>query len=262
MKLSDVIKTDKGFNKEDILGVITQYNYFHDLQSDFKKLKIDKENIKDIIDIFLGEKNQKTLGFISILYSEIRDFTSASEFAFACFCGNKNGISFELYCNTIIDLFNDNLIRDDYNTAKKELKKLENFVGENKNFDGFATFNNIVVGLETRLEDNRIFHNKVKKAEENMEKQQWKFIEIIGLFSAVIAFIITNIQIASINNLSEISIIRLMFGMACVLLIFSIAISYLFSVKRNKGFWSFFNDGKFLALVVLVLLLLIIINTI
>ncbi|HPS21187.1 MAG TPA: hypothetical protein PLO44_00020 [Candidatus Paceibacterota bacterium] len=264
MKLDDLIKDSIELKKDDVVKILDDYSSFNDIQNELGKLKINRKRVLEIINLFVGEKNPKLLGFVSTLYSEIKNYTSASEYAFACFHGSdklNKSPAFVLYFNSVKALFDEKLMKDDYENAKKELEKLEKFVEENKIFDDLAIFNNTIVALEARLKDSEVFNKKVKRAEENMEKQQWKFIEIIGLFSAVIAFIITNIQIVSSVNLSEISIIRIMFCMACVLIIFSISLSYLFSTKRSKDFWSFLNNAKFLALVVLILLLLAIINT-
>lgn len=123
--------------------------------------------------------------------------------------------------------------------------------------------NNILARIKDRLKDHKSIENKIiffeKEIENSIKISEKRIIEIVGLFSAIVAFILANIQIA-LKNLSVKEMLILMFGMSLVLIIFSITISYLFGkIERRRSFFHFLKKPKFYSLIFCLLILIILI---
>jgi tetratricopeptide (TPR) repeat protein len=117
--------------------------------------------------------------------------------------------------------------------------------------------------LADRIKDHEIFKNQMAFFEDQIENKisvaQKRLIEIIGIFSAIVAFILSNVSIFT-NNLGVRESLILMLGMADVLLIFSISVSYLFGRRyRWTSKWYFIEQNKFWAVITLILLLIVLI---
>lgn len=164
-----------------------------------------------------------------------------------------------------------NLLFGDY--LKKSVNKAQSFLEEEKKYLNSNNFINnlhrmdLIIFLqraEDRIRDHLLIEEKLELAKKDLENsiqiQQRKIIEVLGVFSAIVAFILTNINIAS-ENLKIKDMLMLMLGMALVLLIFVISISFLFGKRyrynskfyflRNLKFWSII--GLFLFLVLLLI---------
>lgn len=116
--------------------------------------------------------------------------------------------------------------------------------------------------LRDRLKDHITISKRVEYFSQEIDKkinfEQKKLIEVLGLFSAILGFILTNISIG-ISNLHLRDMMTLMISMAVTLIIFAITISYLFGRgNRSIKFWEFLKDRKFWAVILLCLILLLI----
>jgi tetratricopeptide (TPR) repeat protein len=115
--------------------------------------------------------------------------------------------------------------------------------------------------LRDRLNDFQIVLDSVSKFKGDIEAkirgEQKRLIEVLGIFSAVIAFILTNIAIA-MANLTVVEVLSLMFGMSLVLIIFAASISILFSPRRGRHneYLPFLKDNRFWTILFLVFTLL------
>jgi hypothetical protein len=112
--------------------------------------------------------------------------------------------------------------------------------------------------LSDRLKDHITLNKRVeyfsKEINRRFNIEQKRVIEVLGLFSAILGFVLTNITI-SISKLYLRDMIVIMIMMAITLLIFAITISYLFGRsdgKTSKRFWQFLSHQKFWALIVLI----------
>lgn len=116
-----------------------------------------------------------------------------------------------------------------------------------------------VSSMRDRLHDYRALERKVDFFEKDIQNtikiEQRRLIEILGIFSAIIAFILTNITI-SVGNLTPRQALFLMIGMAVVLMIFVFSISFLFGPKyRHANWWWFITRPKLWVIIVLFVLL-------
>src|SRR3989344_4339162 len=108
--------------------------------------------------------------------------------------------------------------------------------------------------LSDRLNDFQMMMERVDFFEDSIEQkirgEQKRLIEILGIFSAIIAFILTNITIAT-ANLTARDTLNLMLGMALILIIFMIIVSMLFSSKRRYvGRLDFLKDKRLWSIVI------------
>lgn len=120
---------------------------------------------------------------------------------------------------------------------------------------------NAISSLEDRLRDHKLIAKQIVFFKDRIDKvvntEQRKLIEVLGLFAGILGFILTNISIG-LSQLKVKDMITLMFGMAIVLMIFVITISYLFSHKENhKPFLSFLKQRKFYSILILFIILVI-----
>jgi hypothetical protein len=176
----------------------------------------------------------------------------------------ENYIFFYSYVRKVKSYF-DNLINngkldDCSKLIKKENEYFKSILPSQKDF--IVKLNNQISfsNLEDRLKDHISLGRRVEyfsqEIDRKMNIEQRKIIEVLGLFSAILGFILTNITIA-INVLDLKDMLMLMFAMSIVLIIFAVTISYLFSKKdRNFKFWAFVGHRKFWTLVILLTVLL------
>lgn len=172
-----------------------------------------------------------------------------------------NKIFIRTYVSKFKTYFDINLSKGKLEKAAVVLSDAKKFIGNlnNAGVTGWEMYNQVSL-MEDRLRDHTAFEKKVaffeKGIETKMRIEQKKIIEILGVFSAIIAFILTNITIV-VSSLNVSQALYFMIGMAIVLLIFVISISFLFGPKYRyaKAGW-FLGSPKFLSLVVLFSLLI------
>ena len=148
----------------------------------------------------------------------------------------------------------------DDETYEKGLKYLNNILNSKK-YDDSYVFKNLLIGLKQRLNDYKILSDKIlsaekvfeKKIKEISEKERRRVIEILGFFSAIMAFIFSTISIGKEFNYSE--AISFSVSLGFVLIIFLVSLNILFSSESLKHSWI-----KFLVLIILVLSLLLILS--
>jgi len=113
--------------------------------------------------------------------------------------------------------------------------------------------------LKDRLNDYLITEGLVdtfkREIENKIRSEQKTLIEVLGVFSAITAFILTNITIA-LSSLSVTEALLLMLAMSLVLIIFSITISLLFSARSRYQPRNFYlKDLRFKLILFFVILL-------
>lgn len=113
--------------------------------------------------------------------------------------------------------------------------------------------------LRDRLKDYKMMKNRIdffeKEIESKINREQKRLIEVLGIFAAIISFILTSINIG-ISGLNIRDMLMLMIGMALILMIFSVSISYLFGARRGDDrFFSFMREKKFYSVLLLVIFL-------
>ncbi len=173
------------------------------------------------------------------------------------------------YLGALKDITDHYLSHGDIDKASNFLKRAKDFLAKKGYLKGiphisFET-NNALSMLTDRVRDHEIFKKQVGFFEAEVERKisiaQKKLIEVLGIFSAVVAFILTNVSIMT-SNLSLRESLILMLGMANVLLIFSISISYLFG-RRYR--WAdevyFLKQNKFWAIIALITMLIVLVIT-
>ena len=144
-----------------------------------------------------------------------------------------------------VKYFNQLLSQHKLLEAEKLLAELRN----NKTF----SHKEILEDLDLRLDDHRVLEIKMnemqEKVEQIFEKERSRIIEVLGVFSAIVAFILINTTLGKNFNLNEALIFN--FSLACTLLIFSISLSYIFKQSRL----IFYKEGRFWILLILLTLL-------
>jgi tetratricopeptide (TPR) repeat protein len=118
---------------------------------------------------------------------------------------------------------------------------------------------NRIFAMNDRIRDHKTIQQQIeyyKKEISNVVSiEQRRLIEVLGIFSAIIAFILANISIG-LSSLNVREMLTLMTGMAIILLIFVISISYLFAPKlRYPPKLYFLKQPKFWTICILSILL-------
>lgn len=126
-----------------------------------------------------------------------------------------------------------------------------------KQFMDGGVFQNILVSIGDRIKDHEIIQKKIDDipdiVKQNSESDRVRLIEVLGVFSAIIAFILVNTAIG--RNFSVNEALLLMLCMGIILIIFVISISYIFTSEKTK----FYKSAKgYLLLTLLVFLIFLI----
>ncbi|MBP6857616.1 MAG: hypothetical protein KBC11_00245 [Candidatus Pacebacteria bacterium] len=166
------------------------------------------------------------------------------------------------YYACLKDFFEDLINKHSLDQAEQLLDKTFSYLKEKKILDIPRTGRDIqarLASLKDRITDHKAIDKQViyfqKEIENTIRVEQRRLIETLGIFSAILAFIITNVSIG-LSNLGVKEMMFLMFGMALVLLIFAVAISYLFGPKlRHKPKFYHFKRLKFWVLLAIVVAL-------
>jgi tetratricopeptide (TPR) repeat protein len=161
-----------------------------------------------------------------------------------------NNIFTNTYIYKIKSYFDHLILKGKIGDAEKLLEIQEKEATKIKVLNKFNEWN-IFSSLKDRLKDHKSMQERVrffeKEIENRIQIEQRKVIEILGIFSAILGFILTSISLA-IKSLSLQEMLILMLGMSLVLLLFSISISYLFGKNyRYAGFFYFLKHPKFYA---------------
>lgn len=160
---------------------------------------------------------------------------------------------FETYRNYLEYLIDSS----EYEKGLKICKKL----GKEKTFWGGGTMHNMILRLQERFKDYIVLNDKIENADKTIkeiiaketQKGQMKIIEILGFFTAIIAFIFSTISIGKNFNFNEAIIFNISLGLT--LLIFVFVINLFFSRKQIKTF-----DYRVLLIIIFILSLLLIVT--
>ena len=233
------------------------WNYF-DNKNDYVK-----DQIKELI------KKYPTNPEFHHAYSHILECNGSFEIAVSeakhCLSQEKgNYIFLYTYVEKVKKYFDNLLNKENLEDATRLLEKEEEYYKTITPFqkDFVVRINNDTMfsSLKDRLKDHVTIASRIKHFSQEMERkiniEQKRLIEVLGLFSAILGFILTNIAIG-ISNLNLKDMMVLMISMATTLVIFAIAISYLFGRgDRSMKFWVFLEHRKFWALVILFAILI------
>jgi len=141
------------------------------------------------------------------------------------------------------------LDQNDINSAKKLLQKME----KNDRYIKRPNFASQLVVMRDRFRDIDMIFKKIEGIDAIVKKaadrEKWRYIEIFGVFSAIIAFIVVNTDIAIAEKLEFAERLLLMVAMGFILSIFAITISYIFNQDNSK----FFLKAKFWVLIILLI---------
>ncbi len=118
-------------------------------------------------------------------------------------------------------------------------------------------YNNWILALTYRLKDSKQFESRLSSAENDFkqmiktetEKESKRLIEILGFFSAIVAFILASVAISNPFSFEDALMFNISLGI--ILLIFVLVISLLFSQKDT---WK-----KLIIAICLILLLMLIV---
>ncbi|MDO8497056.1 MAG: hypothetical protein Q7S61_00735 [bacterium] len=162
-------------------------------------------------------------------------------------------------------LIDKNKIDDASDLLQNAKKYYESILPWQKSF--VVRLNNTarLTSLEDRLSDHKTIQKQVINfsglIDSKINREQRRLIEILGFFSAILAFILTNITIVFAAKFSVKDVLLVMFSMAILLLIFVISISYLFGRNtHNIGSLAFLRDGRFWSIILMLILLFFIFN--
>lgn len=135
--------------------------------------------------------------------------------------------------------------------------KITNELIANKKFWNEGMLHNYMIGVKERFKDYILLNEKIKNAEksikETVQKNQFRVIEILGFFTAIIAFIFSTISIGKSFSFEEAIIFNISLGIT--LLVFVVLISLFFSPSEFR-----INDVRIITLIVLILSLILIVT--
>ncbi|MBU1446295.1 hypothetical protein KKD70_03460 [Patescibacteria group bacterium] len=139
------------------------------------------------------------------------------------------------------------LDQNDIKAAKKLLQKME----KNERYIKRPNFASQLVVMRDRFRDIDMIFKKIDGIDaivrKSNDREKWRYIEIFGIFSAIIAFVVVNVDIAIAEKLAFAERLLLMVAMGAILSIFAITISYIFNQDDGK----FFLKPKFWVLIIL-----------
>lgn len=125
-------------------------------------------------------------------------------------------------------------------------------------------YHNSLIDFNARLDDHILFQDKLKNLENEfkakmhseLENERKRIIEVLGFFSALVAFILSTVSIG--KNFSFIEATYFIVALGIILILFAVSISTLFTTSKTE----LFKDRKFWILIIgLLLLFLFIIMT-
>lgn len=177
----------------------------------------------------------------------------------ACKIDQNNNIFFQSYLLKNKVFFDYLVLKNKLDKAQLILDEAQDFILKSqKGISRWESINKISL-MRDRLHDYRAFQDKVDYFENRIQRkirlEQVRIIEILGIFSAIITFILTNVTIA-LSSLTVVEVVYVMFGMALILMVFVNTISLLFGKKeRNRKWVWYITRPKFLSIVLLMLIL-------
>ncbi len=193
-------------------------------------------------------------------YKNNNDYINAIEqyrFAFEKDKSNNSFISSLFNC--YLSYFDQLIENSDYEIGLNLCTELMT----EKIFKGETLMNNHLINVKERFKDYIILNNKIKDAESEIKKivatetnnGQSKIIEILGFFTAIIAFVFSTVTVGKNFDFNEAIIFNISLGLTLVN--FALIISLLFSKKEVK----LFDYRIILIIVIFVFLTLLIIGT-
>jgi tetratricopeptide (TPR) repeat protein len=125
-------------------------------------------------------------------------------------------------------------------------------------------YHNAFVDFKCRLDDHSIFQKQLtslasefrEKMHSELESERKRIIEVLGFFSAIVAFILATVSIG--KSFSFLETVYFILALGIILILFAVTLSILFNSSKKK----LFEDKKFWILVIgLFFMLLLIIST-
>lgn len=124
-------------------------------------------------------------------------------------------------------------------------------------------YHNGFIDFQSRFSDHIIFQTKLKHLEEDfktkihseLDSERRRIIEVLGFFSAIVAFILSTVSIG--NKYPFIQAIYFILALGIILILFAVALSTLFSSNKT----TLLKDKKFWVLIIGLTLLFILIIT-
>ena len=255
----------EGVSLLDLEKKISGYTYFTEIREELEINQYDNGKIKKLLRVYSDYQGKNILKLLAVLSSMAGEHEKAYYFVNqARVLGDdqlgNNEDTILLYINIVIDRVSSLVQQKKYSDARSLLedtrRKFRRKSSELTNH--LFVLSRIIIPAYEELDKNT--NDLYAQVRDEVKGQQMKIIEIVGLFSAILAFIITNIQIAT-KDLSTVNIFSVMIGMASVLVIFSVTMSYTFGVPTKNQGQVFYKDARFIigfiSLIILILLYLI-----
>ena len=111
-----------------------------------------------------------------------------------------------------------------------------------------TNFHNSFVDFQARFQDHIIFQDRVKKIESDfkekmhseLDNERKRIIEVLGFFSAIVAFILSTVSLG--KNFSFVEAVYFIIALGLILILFAVTLSLLFnstshSILKDKKFW-------------------------
>jgi tetratricopeptide (TPR) repeat protein len=149
---------------------------------------------------------------------------------------------------------NQLISKGEYKTGQEYVKSI---VKENFYIEAETIYYNSFIDIQTRISDHLIFQNKIvelenefrNKMNEELTSERKRIIEILGFFSAIVAFILSTVSIG--KNFSFIEAIYFLVALGLILILFSVSLSTLLNSTKT----GLFKDAKFWILILGLILL-------
>jgi tetratricopeptide (TPR) repeat protein len=141
--------------------------------------------------------------------------------------------------NAEVEHLENLIIQEKFDEAKSYLNNLLNI---RKTYANDYVYNNWFLAIQSRIKDHVLIRSTLAKKEADIEtrldgkfeKEKFKAIEMIGIFTAIIAFIFSTISIATKYSFKE--ALQLEMGFGLILILFALTISLILSSKGTQLF--------------------------
>lgn len=228
MKLKELLTKENlelpDFEKQlsTLLETYTDFNLA--LEKDIKSLEIDI-NLKRRFIKKIKDTTYKELLLKSKMLRDINDNEQANSCAFAAFTSDKNLQTFWIYANSLIELVNISLCDGEFIETNRHIDTLEDLISDYPKFDQNAIFNNVKEVLKMSSRNYQTLQSKITDYSREIEKERWKTMEILAIFSSILSFVLVSINIITKIEITEAKSLLITFSL--LLLTFPLTISLL-----------------------------------
>jgi hypothetical protein len=218
-----------------------------------------KKQIEILIEKYpLNSEFRHTLGHY---YLQNENLKAIAEYKLALKIEPKNSVYLKSRFDAEHAFLNNLIAEGNYLIGQEYVKSV---FAENFYMNSDSNYHNAFIDFQSRFSDHIIFQTKLEDLQEDfktkmhseLDSERRRIIEVLGFFSAIVAFILSTVSIG--NKYPFIEAIYFILALGIILILFSVSLSTLFSSNKT----ILFKDKKFWVLITgLTLLFLFILKT-